>query len=260
MVSSNTLHVCAAQINSTGDPATNLNTVTDAIRDAAGQGAQLVVLPEAAMACFGTPLKQVAEPLDGPWANSVRKTAAEENVTAVVGMFEPTSDGRVYNTLLVTGPTLETAYRKCHLYDALGACESDSVAPGDEYVTVQLDGFTVGLATCFDLRFADQFTALGRAGAELVVVPASWGDGPGKADQWDRLVHTRAMDSQAWLLACDQAWTPPVGSEPLGVGRSALVDPIGRTHTQLGHEPSRIVTTVDSATVRSIRESIPLFG
>ena len=132
-------------------------------------------------------------------------------------MFEPAPDRGVYNTLLATGPLVVfyVAYRKIHLFDAFGARESDLVAPGRERVVIEVGGVRVGLATCFDLRFADQFTALGRDGAELVVVPASWGAGPGKEEQWDLLTRARATDAQAWLLACDQAWAPPTGSDPL---------------------------------------------
>ena len=53
----------------------------------------------------------------------------------VAGLFEPAEDGRVHNTLLVTGPGVETSYRKIHLYDAFGSRESDTVAPGKELVT-----------------------------------------------------------------------------------------------------------------------------
>ncbi len=252
------LRTAAAQIGSGSDPQANLETVERAIHDAVAQGARLVVLPEAAMACFGTDLRQVAEPLDGAWAGAVRRVALDQGVTVVVGMFEPSEDGRVHNTLLITGPELAAAYRKIHLYDAFGARESDTVAPGDEHVVVSVDGVRVGVATCYDLRFADQFTALGRAGAELIVVPASWGEGPGKAEQWDLLVRARAADAQAWLLACDQMWTPPRGTDPLGVGRTALVDPTGHLHAQLGHEPELLVHDIDTEKVTTARERLPL--
>lgn len=88
-------------------------------------------------------------------------------------MFTPADDGRVRNTLLVTGPGVEEQYDKIHLFDAFGFAESDTVAPGDRPVTVTVDGVTVGLATCYDLRFAGLFQTLGDAGAQLVVVPAS---------------------------------------------------------------------------------------
>ncbi|MFE0022637.1 carbon-nitrogen hydrolase family protein [Amycolatopsis sp. NPDC059021] len=255
-----TLRIAAAQIAGGTDPLANLAAIEDAVGRAAGRGAELVVLPEAAMASFAADPREAAEPLDGPWASGVRKIAAAHEVVVVAGMFEPAPDGRVHNTLLITGGGLETAYRKIHLYDAFGSRESDTVAPGTELVQVELGGVRIGFATCYDLRFADHFTALGRAGAELVVVPASWGAGPGKEEQWDLLTRARAHDAQAWLLACDQAWTPPSGADPLGVGRSVLADPLGAVHTRLGGGPGLLVADVDVETVRAVRQRVPVLG
>jgi hypothetical protein len=140
--------------------------------------------------------------------------------------------------------------------DAFGARESDLVAPGRERVVIEVGGVRVGLATCFDLRFADQFTALGRDGAELVVVPASWGAGPGKEEQWDLLTRARATDAQPWLLACDRAWAPPTGNDPLGVGRTVLVDPLGEVRARLGQPPGLLRAEVDVDVVRTVRERV----
>jgi predicted amidohydrolase len=256
------LTVAAAQLTSGPDPTANLSLVTDAIAAAAARGAHLLVTPEATMACFGTDLRAVAEPLDGPWASAVRAAAREHGITAVVGMFEPAHDGRVHNTLLVAEPSEPTGdvsgYRKIHLFDAFGSRESAVVAPGDELVRIHVDSVSVGLATCYDVRFADQFSALGRAGAELILVPASWGDGPGKAEQWDLLTRARAADAKAWLLACDQAWTQPRGRAPLGLGRSVLADPTGAVRTRLGSEPGLLVAEIDTDLVREVRERVPI--
>ncbi len=256
-----TLTVAAAQLACGPDPAANRDQVVAAVAAAAERGARLVVTPEASMTCFGSDLAVAAEPLDGPWAGAVRAAAREHRITAVVGMFEPAPDGRVYNTLLVVGPDGDLArYRKIHLYDAFGVRESDTVAPGDELVTVPVDGVTVGLATCYDVRFADQFTGLARAGATLVVLPASWGEGPGKAEQWDLLTRARAADAQAWLLACDQAWAPPCGRAPLGIGRSVLADPWGAARARLGGEPGMLIGEIDTNVVDAARARVPLLG
>lgn len=212
------------------------------------------------MASFTTPLDQVAQPLDGPFADGLRGLAQRHGITVVAGMFEPSDDGRVHNTLLLTGPDGEASYRKIHLYDAFGSRESDTVAPGSQLVTATVGGVQVGLSTCYDIRFADQFTALGRAGAQLVVLPASWGEGPGKAQQWDVLVRARAMDAQAWLLACDQAWTTPQGAAPLGIGRSALVTPLGEVRGRLDHSPGVLLGQIDTDTVMQARERVPVLG
>lgn len=254
------LRVAACQLSAGADPHDNLRVATAAVARAADAGARLVVLPEATMARFGTRLADVAQPLDGPFADGLRAAAARHGVTVVAGLFEPADDGRVHNTLLLTGPGGEVTYRKIHLYDAFGSRESDTVAPGSTLVTARVDRVLVGLATCYDVRFADQFTALGRAGAQVVVLPASWGEGPGKAEQWDLLVRSRAMDAQAWLLACDQAWSPPQGADPLGIGRSALIDPLGGVRGRLGHEPGVLTGEVDTALVEQVRARVPILG
>ncbi|GAB2659955.1 carbon-nitrogen hydrolase family protein [Kribbella swartbergensis] len=252
------LRVAAAQVSAGPDPVANLATATDAVRRAADDGASLIVLPEAMLACFGTDLRSVAEPLDGPFATGLRKVAADLGVVVVAGLFEPSEDGRVYNTLLATGPGVETSYRKMHLYDAFGSRESDTVAPGNEVVAFAFQDVTIGLATCYDLRFADQFTALGRLGAELVAVPASWGAGPGKEEQWDLLTRARAADAQAWLLACDQAYVPPAGTDPLGIGRSSLTTPLGQTRTRLGAAAEILHGVVDTSVVAAVRQRVPI--
>ncbi|GAA0605765.1 nitrilase [Kribbella sandramycini] len=252
------LRVAAAQLTTGADPVPNLAAAADAVRRAADGGAELIALPEATLAAFGTDLRSIAEPLDGPFATGLRKVAAELGVVVVAGLFEPAADGRVHNTLLATGPGVEAAYRKIHLYDAFGSRESDTVAPGNELVSFGYRDVTIGLATCYDLRFADQFTALGRLGAELIVVPASWGAGPGKEEQWDLLTRARAADAQAWLLACDQAYTPPQGTDPLGIGRSSLTTPLGHTAARLDHTAGILHATVDTEVVAPIRARVPI--
>lgn len=252
------LTVAAAQILATDDPDHNLELVSAATARAAAAGAQVVVFPEATMARFGSPLRSLAQPLDGPFASGVRAAAAQHEVLVIAGMFTPAAQGRIHNTLVATGAGVEASYDKIHLYDAFGARESDTVAPGTALVTVEAFGTRLGLATCYDLRFADQFTALGRAGAAVVCVPASWGDGPGKAEQWDVLVRARAMDAQAWLVACDMAWSPAPDAEPLGVGRSAVVDPLGGVRARLGHQPDLLITTIDLDAVTATRNRVPL--
>lgn len=267
-MASDSLRLAGAQFTATGDPSENLRTIADLTARAAERGARLVVHPEAAMASFAGRLDTVAEPLDGRFADGVRALADEHGVTVVVGMFTPadtitTGEGRdrarVHNTLLVTGSgTSETTYRKVHLYDAFGTKESDTVAPGDELVTVDVEGWTVGLSTCYDVRFGEQFTQLGRRGAELVVLPASWGDGPGKASQWDLLTRARAHDAQAWLLAVGQAWTKDAVNGPYGIGRSALADPTGEVRARLGGGEDVLVADIDRATVERTRASVPI--
>ena len=253
------MHVAAVQLTSSPDPAHNLGLVAEWASRAVDAGAQLAVFPEATMACFGTSLHGIAQPLDGPFADGVRRVARDLGVLVVVGMFTPATDGRVHNTLLATdGGDVDVSYRKIHLFDAFTSRESEAVAPGDNLVTFAALGATIGLATCFDVRFADQFTSLGRLGADVICLPASWADGPGKADQWDALVTARAMDAQAFVVAADQSLTETGGRAPRGIGRSAVVGPLGAVVGRLGDDPGVLLSRIDIAEVAAVRAAVPI--
>ncbi|MGL5443548.1 MAG: nitrilase-related carbon-nitrogen hydrolase, partial [[Mycobacterium] stephanolepidis] len=75
------MRIVLAQITSSADPTENLATVAARVRDAADQGATLVVFPEATMCRFGVPLRPVAQPVNGPWADGVRTIAQEAGLT-----------------------------------------------------------------------------------------------------------------------------------------------------------------------------------
>lgn len=236
------LRVAAAQIRSGTDPEANLALIAAGAERAAAAGADLVVFPEAAMCRFGVPLAPVAQPLDGPWARRVRTIAAATGVTVIAGMFTPADGGRVRNTLLIAGPGRRVGhYDKIHLYDAFGYRESDTVAPGAALLTVDVAGVRIGVATCYDIRFPGLFTELAARGAQVMVVPASWGAGPGKLEQWTLLARARALDTGAYVVGCGQAAEPTpavsgvaVGLAPTGVGGSLAVSPRGELLGQLG--------------------------
>ena len=255
------MRIAMAQITSGTDPASNLALVAEHTREAAQQGARLVVFPEATMCRFGVPLGPVAQPLDGPWASGVVELAREHQISIVAGMFTPADDGRVSNTLLIAQPDgTVAAYNKIHLYDAFGFTESKTVAPGDNPVTVDIDGVTVGVATCYDIRFPALFTALAGQGAELIVVPASWGAGPGKQHQWEVLATARALDSTTFVAAVGQALPddPDLreSSAPTGIGHSQLTDPFGSVVAAYDESAQVGVHDIDLAAVNKARAAL----
>ncbi|MGH3758525.1 carbon-nitrogen hydrolase family protein [Actinophytocola sp.] len=259
------MRIALCQITSTAVPSDNLSRLRDAVARAAADGASVAVFPEATMACFGTPLAPVAEPVDGPWASAVASIAEEHGMLVVAGMFTPSPDGRVFNTLLATGAGQHLGYDKIHLFDAFGFAESKTVAPGSELAIVTVDDVTLGLATCYDVRFPELFTRLADRGATVVLMGASWGAGPGKRDQWELLVRARALDSTSWLVACGQA-DPAVADAdvhpkaPTGIGYSTVASPSGEIVAQLGAGPDVLVVDLDLPLVDKTREAIPVLA
>ncbi len=252
------MRVALAQIRSGTDPSANLDLVEDYTRRAADAGARLVLFPEATMCRFGVPLTPIAEPVDGAWATGVRKIADRAGIVVVAGMFVPAGDGRVYNTLIATGPGVDTHYDKIYLYDAFGFKESSTVAPGREAVVITVDGVGVGLTLCYDVRFPELYVELARRGAQLITVHASWGTGPGKLEQWTLLARARAIDTTGFVAAVDQAYP---GDElaafgPMGVGGSVVASPTGEVVASAGDDPSLLVADIDLDAARKVRETV----
>ena len=256
------MRIACAQILSGTDPAANLTLVADYTRRAADAGARLAVYPEATMCRFGVPLAPIAEPIDGRWADAVRGIASDAGITVLVGMFTPAADGRVTNTLLITGAGVEARYDKIHLYDAFGFTESVTIAPGHRPVVVTIDGVGVGITLCYDIRFPTLYTELADRGASVITVSASWGAGPGKLDQWSLLARARALDTTCFVAAAGQAYPGQelarASNAPTGVGGSLVASPLGEVIESAGPDPQLVVCDLDIGTIPAIRDTLPV--
>ena len=253
------MRVAMCQIQVGDDPKENLERIREAL--ARTPDADLAVFPEAAQARFGNDLAAVAEPLDGLFVSELRRAAREHGTAVVAGVFEPAPDGRVYNTAVAVGAdgSLTGAYRKLHLFDAFSFRESETVAPGDEPVVVELAGTRIGIMTCYDVRFPELARALVDRGAEMLVIIAAWAQGVYKEEHWTTLARARAIENTIWTVAVGKApdtSSPPRGGRT-GVGRSLLLDPMGVALADLGPAPAVRVVEVDLDVTAAVRETLP---
>ncbi len=216
--------------------------------------ADLVVLPEAFARDFGEAGSDVgpyAEAVDGPFATEVARVADARGTTVLAGMFEVSDDAaRPWNTLVMRGAATAD-YRKIHLYDSFGYRESDRLSPGEiSAVTVGFGDLTVGLMTCYDLRFPEQARALVDAGADVLVAPSAWVAGERKVDHWRTLVRARAIENTAYVVAVGQPG-------PRYTGHSMVVDPLGDILVEAGEEPETLSATLDHEVVERSRRTNP---
>ena len=216
----------------------------------------LVLLPEAYMRDFGKPSSDIsafAEPLDGPFVARLTEFAAAHDTTVVAGMFEISEDpGRPYNTLAVVDRDgLRASYRKIHLYDSFGYKESERLSAGEiEPVLVAIGGLSVGLMTCYDLRFPELARELVRRGAQLLVAPSAWVAGPGKVEHWRTLVAARAIENTVFLAAVGQPG-------PRYTGHSLVVGPAGDLLGELGDGDHVLTVSVSTEHLERARADNP---
>ncbi|MFJ1808878.1 MULTISPECIES: carbon-nitrogen family hydrolase [unclassified Streptomyces] len=233
------------------------------VRAQAG-AADLVVLPElwTTGAFAYEEFAGEAEPLDGPTYEAMAKAASDAGVWLHAGSIperapsdsgSPTGEGPLYNTSLVFSPSgeLAAAYRKIHRF-GFDKGEAVLMGAGEELVTVRLPETTVGVATCYDLRFPELFRALVDAGAETLVIPAGWPER--RRAHWTLLARARAVENQAFVLACGTAGTHAGVPQ---AGHSIVVDPWGEVLAEAGSGEEVLTVDFDPSRVATTREQFP---
>ena len=247
------VHVIQLGYGDGESPADRTRRVAALVR--AQQGADLVVLPELwPQGGFSYDRwEHDAEPIDGPVVEAMR--AAARDVGAILHMgslVERDEAGRLFNTSVLIGPdgaTL-TTYRKVHLF-GFGEGEPKLMSAGDGVAVHE----RLGLATCYDLRFPEQFRLLLDAGAEVVLLVAAW---PAKrVAHWRLLAQARAVENQSYVVACNTAGTH--AGVPMG-GGSVVVGPWGTVLAEAGDDEEVLVVDLDLELVGATRAQFPVLA
>ncbi|MDX3129662.1 carbon-nitrogen family hydrolase [Streptomyces europaeiscabiei] len=228
--------------------------VASLVQDQAG--ADLVVLPElwTTGAFAYESFTAEAEPLQGPTYEAMAKAASDAGVWLHAGSIpERDPDGLLYNTSLVFSPSgdLAASYRKIHRF-GFDKGEAVLMGAGAELVTLRLPETTIGIATCYDLRFPELFRGLVDAGAEVFVLSAGWPER--RRSHWTLLAQARAVENQAYVLACGTAGTHAGVPQ---AGHSIVVDPWGEVLAEAGPDEEVLTVEFDPSKVAATREQFP---
>ncbi|MCG0239925.1 MAG: carbon-nitrogen family hydrolase [Firmicutes bacterium] len=237
-----------------GQPEANRRRAEALIREAAARGARWVVLPELWTTAYDLPrLGAIADDGDQPTGPLLSRLARELGIAIFGSVAERRPDG-IYNTLRVYGPdgSLAAAYDKIHLVPMLD--EPRYLAPGRSPALARVDGVTVGLLICYDLRFPELSRGYALAGAEVLVVPAQW---PAvRRHHWRTLAIARAIENQCYLLGCNRAGA---GGGTRFDGGSLVVDPWGEVLAEGGPGEAILYAEIDPARVAAVRAEVPVF-
>lgn len=263
-MTSTAFDVAVLQMNSGEDKAVNIATALRLIDEAATTGARLVVLPEIWTYLGNDEGNRAnAEPIPGPVTEALAEKARQHGIYVHGGSMleQRAGEPKLFNTTVVFDPRGEIVakYSKMHMFDVVldGVAsyrESNTVQRGEEIVTFDLDGTTVGLAICYDLRFPELFRILRLQGAEVIVLPAAFTMTTGK-DHWEVLIRARAIENQLYMVACGQYG--PDSSGKWCYGRSLVADPWG---TVLATAPDRetiLRATIDRDSLQKVRRQVP---
>jgi deaminated glutathione amidase len=271
------MRVSVLQMNAGHDKAENIAQAGRLI-DAAvsADNPHLVSLPEMWM-CLGgsraTKFSQ-AEELPVPGSNApggdayefLRAAARRHGIHVHGGSLAERAGERLFNTTVAFDANGDeiARYRKIHLFDIVtpdgtGYRESAVYNGGTELVTYRACGVTVGCAICYDIRFAELFLALRRAGAELIFLPSAFTVQTGK-DHWETLIRARAIETQCWLAA-PATWgrySDGSGEPRHTYGHSLVCDPWGHVVARASDGVGWATARIDPALTARVRRDMPV--
>ncbi|MDO5648741.1 carbon-nitrogen hydrolase family protein [Paracoccus sp. (in: a-proteobacteria)] len=268
------LSVALIQLTVGDDPMANLRDTVPLIRQAAAQGAQFILTPEATniLSPDRDWQARVLHPESSdPTLSALRAEAQAARIWLLIGSLALKTDdpdGRFANRSFLIDPNGQIAarYDKLHMFDVQISDteqfrESAAYRPGDRAVVANMDGVGVGMTVCYDLRFPHLYRHLAQAGAQILTVPSAFNPTTGAA-HWETLLRARAIETGCFVLAPAQAGTHPApharGRAPRhSYGHSLVVDPWGRVLSDAGESEKVTIVSLDLQDVKRTRLRIP---
>jgi nitrilase len=120
----------------------------------------------------------------------------------------------------------------------------------------EIEGWSCGLAICYDLRFPELFRYYSRHGAALFFVPSNFTQKTGK-DHWETLARARAIENQAFVVAPNQCGVNPrtgIASH----GHSLVVGPWGDVLAVAGDKETILTVALQPEALHRTRARIPV--
>jgi N-carbamoylputrescine amidase len=264
------IRVAAIQMAMTDDRDADIAAAAAKVREAAGQGAQVILPPELFEGYYfcrherdeffarALPLGQ------HPAVAAMRETALETKTWIPASFFE--RDGpHFYNSIAMidAGGNVMGTYRKSHIPDGPGYEEKFYFRPGNSGFKVwETPMGVVGVGICWDQWYPETARAMMLMGAEILFYPTAIGSEPHDANLDTRRMWVRAMQGHAVSNV-----VPVVASNRVGIeegqrfyGNSFIADESGDLVAELDTEASGVlVRTFDLDAIRATRAAFGFF-
>jgi N-carbamoylputrescine amidase len=268
--------VALVQMAMSSDPTANLDKACAQIRQAAGDGAQVICLPELFRSPYFCQTEDVAhlalaEPIPGPSTEALGWEARRSRVVVLASLFERRAPGLCHNTAVAIGTdgSILGKYRKMHIPDDPGYYEKYYFAPGDLGFPIFPTEFgNLGLLVCWDQWFPEAARLVALRGADIICYPTAIGwlpaekavSGKTQHDAWRTVQRGHAIANGVYLAAINRVGLEtPAGPPGLEFwGGSFFCDPMGVVTAEASSEREEIlIGTVDPAYLEDVRRQWP---
>lgn len=261
----NKFRIGLVQMRTGKDAEENLAQAEAFIREAAGRGARYVQTPENTliMEVDAQHLLEKIAPEDKTGGVAHFSHLAKElRIWLHIGSLAiKAGKSRAANRAYLFAPNGDAVcrYDKIHMFDVdlpsgESYRESATFVPGKCTFVVQLPWGGLGVTTCYDIRFPEQYKALARAGAKFLTAPSAFTKVTGEA-HWHVLLRARAIENGCFVFAAAQGGRHANGRTTYG--HSIAISPWGEILAEAGTEPGVIVADIDAGEVERVRARIP---
>lgn len=258
------------------DTHANLAASIEGIRNAAANGARLVLLPELHTTPYFCRTQDVAhfdlaEKIPGPTTERLGAVAAETGVVVVGSVFEHRAPGIAHNTAVVldTDGQLAGCYRKMHIPDDPGYHEKFYFTPGDTgFTPIDTSIGRLGVLVCWDQWFPEAARLMALAGAEMLLYPSAigWDDADDadeknrQLDAWRTVQRGHAIANHLPLLASNRVGQEGADDNRIEFwGGSFAAGPQGEILAEGDSSPQLIETNLPFARSEPLRRIWPFF-
>lgn len=238
-----------------GNPQINFEHVTDQIREACNNEADVIVLPELWTTGYDLEmLDQIGDPDGERTIEFISSLASTYHVNIIAGSVAVRKGKKVYNTMLVFDREGEVVkeYSKVHLFRLMN--EEKYLTSGNEDGHFTIDDIPVAGFICYDIRFPEWIRKHALEGAKVLFVPAEWPKP--RTEHWRNLLITRAIENQCYVVACNR-----IGKDPNNEfgGHSIIIDPWGEIVAEAEEEEMTLYADIAIDHLDEIRTRIPVY-
>ena len=234
----------------------NLIKALKLCKQAAEEGAKLIVLPEAFNTGYDgarlAEMVELAEDADGKCISAMRKFAKENSVYVIAPIFTPSGNSAENTAFLIGGDgEIIGRYAKTHLT----RMERPILVRGTEYPVFDTPLGKIGILICMDVSYPEPWRVLTLKGADMIVLPAAWNTA--FRNGWDQMLFTRAQENSVYVAACNRVG--PLGENGSLSGDSAVLSPMGDILSQAGHNGDTILyCDVDTGKTAQMRDQMAM--
>jgi predicted amidohydrolase len=227
----------------------NLQNITLRLSGGVREKTDLIVLPEMFNTGF-TMRTELAEEMDGKTMEWIKKTAANYDCV-VTGSLMIKENGHCYNRMVWVKPDGTYQYYDKHHLFGLGD-EDKYFSAGKEPVIVELKGWKIRLAICYDLRFP-VWLRNKKDAYDILLLVASWPDK--RSSHWRTLIHARAIENQSYVIGVNRVGHD--GNQIYHSGHSMCIDPLGNTVYYKPEDEDLYTFSINYTELEKVRRQFP---